>query len=270
MFYLLSAALWFAAPPADTFAETNRVAWCVVPFDKLKRTPAQRAEMLAGLGFSKFAYDWRAEHLPTFDAECAELQKRNIELFAVWFPAALNDDAKTLLKVIDRRKLKPQLWVMPAQPGKAGTDAAKAAEVAAGLKAVYAAAAERGLKFGLYNHGGWAGEPENMLAIAAALGPEAGIVYNLHHGHDHLDRFGKVLLAMKPRLLCLNLNGMTPGADKLGKKIMVLGTGESDRAILRDIQASGYRGPIGILGHTQDDAAETLRANIEGLRGLLK
>ena len=51
------------------FAQTNLVAWCIVPFDSKKRGPEERAAMLEWLGFSLFAYDYRAEHIPTFDAE---------------------------------------------------------------------------------------------------------------------------------------------------------------------------------------------------------
>ncbi len=43
---------------------------------------------------------------------------------------------------------------------------------------------------GLYNHGGWFGEPENQIAIIEHLKmSNVGIVYNLHHGHDHVERF---------------------------------------------------------------------------------
>jgi hypothetical protein len=52
------------AKPADIYAPDNLVAWCIVPFDAKKRSPAQRVEMLQSLGFNKYAYDWRAEHLP--------------------------------------------------------------------------------------------------------------------------------------------------------------------------------------------------------------
>jgi hypothetical protein len=39
--------------------------------------PAERVEMLRKLGFKKYAYDWRAEHLPTFDrAKYAPARKR--------------------------------------------------------------------------------------------------------------------------------------------------------------------------------------------------
>src|SRR5207244_1946506 len=72
-------------PETEIFARQNLVAWCIVPFDAKKRTPEQRAEMLDRIGIHRFAYDWRDEHLPTFEAELAALKKHAIELTAVWF-----------------------------------------------------------------------------------------------------------------------------------------------------------------------------------------
>ena len=53
-------------PASALFARSNLVAWCIVPYDGKQRTPAQRAEMLDRIGLHKFAYDWRAKHLPGF------------------------------------------------------------------------------------------------------------------------------------------------------------------------------------------------------------
>jgi sugar phosphate isomerase/epimerase len=263
MFTLLAVAL--AAPPADVFARDNLVAWCVVPFDGKKRGPEDRVAMLSGLGFTKYAYDWRAEHLPTFDREIQALQKHGVELTAVWFPAALNADAKALLGVIEKHKLTPQFWVMLGNPAGKSQDE-KVAAAAAQLKPVAEAAARLGCKVGVYNHGGWPGEPENQLAVIEKLGmANVGVVYNLHHGHDHLDRFPELLAKVKSHLLCLNLNGMVPGGDKAGKKILVLGQGDRDLDLLKAIRESGYRGPVGIIGHTMDDAAARLRDNLDGL-----
>src|SRR3954466_14321807 len=86
-----------AQPKKDVFARDNLVAWCIVPFDGKKRGPEERARMLAQPGFRHFAYDWRAEHIPTFDAEMAALKKHGVQLDAFWFPAALNKDARTIL-----------------------------------------------------------------------------------------------------------------------------------------------------------------------------
>src|SRR6187397_574994 len=110
---LLGALLCGAANGAPAlFARSNLVAWCIVPFDAKKRGPEERAAMLEKLGFKLFAYDYRAEHIPSFDAEMEALKRHNVQLLAWWFPGALNDEAKLILGVIKRHNLHPQLWVM--------------------------------------------------------------------------------------------------------------------------------------------------------------
>ncbi|MEA2708317.1 MAG: hypothetical protein QOF78_918, partial [Phycisphaerales bacterium] len=106
---LLAAAT--TKPATKIFARDNLVAWCIVPFDAKKRTPEQRAEMLERLGVKHFAYDWRDEHLPTFNAEIDALKRHGVELTAVWFPANLNADARKILATLEKHKLTPQLWV---------------------------------------------------------------------------------------------------------------------------------------------------------------
>ena len=269
--FLLAAGFVVSAEPkVDIFAKDNLVAWCIVPFDKKNRSPVERADMLARLGFKRFAYDWRAAHLPTFDEEVRELQKRGIELTAVWFPANLGPDARALLEVIAKHKLTPQLWVNLPAP-KADSQDAKVEAAAKVLQPIAAEAGKLGCKVAIYNHGGWPGEPENQLAIIDKLKlPNVGIVYNQHHGHAHLERFPMLLKAMMPHLMALNLNGMTAKGDTIGKKILPLGEGDLDSTLLKTIRDSGYRGLIGILGHTNDDAEERLRDNLDGLAWLLK
>ena len=256
------------------FTRDNLVAWCIVPFDARKRGPEERVAMLKRLGIKRFAYDWRAEHLPTFDREVSLLRKEGIELTAVWFPANLGDDAQRLLAVIRKHKLRPQLWVsMGGGGGPASSPAEQQRKVEAharALRPVAEAAAKFGCSVALYNHGGWFGEPENQLAILDVLRlPNVGIVYNLHHGHDHLDRFPDLLHKMKPYLLALNLNGTVKGGDRSGRKILPLGQGDEDLRLLRAIVESGWRGPVGVLGHTQDDAEARLRDNLDGLAWLV-
>ena len=97
----------------DLFGRSNLVAWCIVPFDGRKRGPEERAAMLEKLGFKSFAYDYRAEHIPTFDAEMDALQRHHIRLLAWWFPTQLNDEARLILEVLKRHELRGvQLWVM--------------------------------------------------------------------------------------------------------------------------------------------------------------
>ncbi len=258
------------------FDRSNLVAWCIVPFDAKKRGPEERAAMMEKLGIKRYAYDWRAEHLPTFDAELAAIKRHGIELTAVWFPGSLDNDAKFLLEALARHGIKTQLWVTGGgEPAKTPDEQkSRVAAEAARIQPIAAAAAKQGCTVALYNHGGWFGEPENQIEIIKALSQvgisNVGIVYNLHHGHEHLGRFATLLQTMKPHLLALNLNGMTRDGDKQGKKILVIGEGEEDRALLEAIRASGWRGPVGILNHTDEDAETRLRANRDGLETLVK
>ncbi len=253
------------------FAPENLVAWCIVPFDAKKRGPQERVAMLRELGFTRYAYDWRAEHLPTFDEELRLLKANDIKLEAVWFPAALDEDARTILDLLKKHDLHTQLWVTMGDPATNHQEqAAKVSVAVETLASIAREAAAIGCRLELYNHGGWFGEPENQIEIIRALAmPNVGIVYNLHHGHDHLDRFEKLLPVMLPHLDALNLNGMDTGGDRVGRKILPLGEGSNDLDLLQVIRTSGYRGPIGILGHTDDDARERLLDNLDGLRWLL-
>ncbi len=264
------------AADVSLFARTNLVAWCIVPFDAKKRGPEERAAMMERLGFKHFAYDYRAEHIPQWDAELDALQRHGISLDAWWFPSAMNDEAKRAIELFRRHGVKPQLWVTGggAAPKSPEEQRARVEAEAKRLRPIAEAAASIGAKVALYNHGSWFGEPENQLAIIEQLKRDGitnvGLVYNLHHGHEHLDRFPALLQAMKPHLLALNLNGMVKDGDKAGKKILVLGTGDLDLTLLKTIRDSGWRGPVGILNHTDEDAEARLRANLDGLEKLVK
>jgi putative heme-binding domain-containing protein len=260
-----------AEPVTRLFARENLVAWCIVPFDSKKRGPEDRAAMLKRLGFTHFAYDYRAEHVPTFDAEMKALKANGIQLSAFWFPAGLNAEARTILDVLKRHDIKTQLWITLGDPAPSEKQqTAKIAAAARIIRPIAEEAAKIGCSVALYNHGSWFGEPENQIAIIDHLKlKNVGIVYNLHHGHDHLDRFPELLKKMQPHLWALNLNGMVKNGDKLGKKILPLGQEDLDLDLLKIIAASGYSGPIGILGHTNDDAEERLRDNLDGLDWLV-
>jgi len=257
------------------FARTNLVAWCIVPFDSKKRGPEERATMLEQLGFKMFAYDYRAEHIPTFDAEVEALQRHHVQLLAWWFPTSLNSEAQQILEVLQRHKIQAQLWVMGGgAPTKTPEEQQARVESETGrIKSIAAAAAKIGCTVGLYNHGSWFGEPENQLAIIEKLRAggvtNVGIVYNLHHGHEHLDRFPALLQKMKPYLYVLNINGMVRDGERSGRKILPLAQGDLDLSLLRTVRASGWHGPVGILNHTDEDADARLRDNLAGLDWLV-
>ena len=269
----LCAAVWSgspshaaeAAPEGGVFAKSNLVAWCIVPFDAKQRSPQQRAEMLLRLGIRKLAYDWRGEHVPTFEDEILQCQKHEIEYFAFW------GSHPEIFPLLAKHRQKPQFWI--TVPSPAGSQEERVAAAAKQLSAMAEKTRDVGCQLGLYNHGGWGGEPRNMVAVVERLRAEGqndhvGIIYNLHHGHDHIQDFAEVLALMKPYLLCLNLNGMNDGAKP---KILPVGAGQHDRPMIEAVKSSGYAGPIGILDHRSDmDAEVALRQNLDGLKKLLE
>lgn len=250
----------------DLFAEDNLVAWCIVPFDAKKRGPAERAEMLVRLGLKRVAYDWREEHVATFEEEILQYKKHELEFFAFW------DVHEEALKLFEKYDLHPQIWRIAPTPN-VESQAERVAAAAKQMLPYVNRAKQLGCKFGIYNHGGWSGEPENMIAICKWLhehagGEHVGIVYNFHHGHEHIEDFGALLDLMKPYLLCLNINGMNTDAKP---KIVSLGQGEHERKMLQTVLESGYAGPIGILDHRVEmDAEESLGQNLDGLKAVVK
>ncbi|MFH1922930.1 MAG: TIM barrel protein [Planctomycetota bacterium] len=251
---------------ASVFAKDNLVAWCIVPFDASKRGPQERAEMLKRLGITKVAYDWRAEHVPTFEEEILAYKEHGLEYFAFW------SWHPEMAPLITKHGIKPQIWQIIPGP-QPGTQEEMVEAAAKQLLPLVEQTRELGCKLALYNHGGWGGEPENMAAVCRwlrenAKGDHVGIVYNLHHGHEHIGDFAESLATMMPYLLCLNLNGMNDGANP---KILPIGRGRHDKRLIETIAESGYRGPIGILDHRADtDAERSLRENLDGLKNLLR
>jgi sugar phosphate isomerase/epimerase len=149
-------------------------------------------------------------------------------------------------------------------PEEAG--AQRAAEI---LAPIARAAAERGCKLGLYNHGGWFGEPDHQIQIIETLrdrGVEnVGMVYNFHHGHEHVKDFADRARRMAPYLLTVNVNGMRID----GPKILSFGHGIEEAKMIDALLDAGYAGPIGILGHREDrDAEECLQESLQGLEQL--
>ncbi len=232
--------------------------------------------MLERLAFTKFAYDYRAEHIPTFDAEIDALKRHHVELLAWWFPITMNTEAQKILDVLGRHKIGAQLWVMGGGSPTRTAEEQQARVVAEAnrIKTIAVAAQKVGCSVALYNHGSWFGEPENQIAIIENLRAggvtNVGIVYNLHHGHDHLDRFPALLQKMKPYLVALNINGTVRDGETSGRKIVPLAQGDLDLSLLKTIRDSGWRGPIGILNHTDEDAETRLRDNLDGLDWLVR
>lgn len=269
------AAATAPALPAALVAPENLLAWCIVPYDSPPRSPAARLAMLRRLGLTQYIWDWRPEHLASLPEELALAREAGIRIRGVWLWIDANNDApgrlgpsnRAVLDAVFAAGLRCEFWVgFNANVFASAPD--EAARVAAGtahLAPLLAELRAHGSVLGLYNHGDWFGEPLNQLRILGALGDpaDAGLVYNFHHAHDQLSRFGSFLPAMVPRLLAVNVSGVHPG----GPKILPIGEGTVETALLAALVRSGYRGPLGVLGHVEDTDVEPILArNLAGLR----
>lgn len=256
------------------YAKSNLLAWCVVPFDSLERGPQERAAMLKELGISKLAYDWREKHLPTFPDELQALKENQIELNAVWFwistPQAdqLDSANQVMFNMVKENNIKTDFWIGIDKGFFEGlTDEEKLDKGVAAVKSLHKLASDVGCTINLYNHGDWFGEPDNQIRIIEKSGlKDVGIIYSFHHAHSQIADFPARLNRMLPYLKAININGMKVN----GPQILPVGQGESELEMLKTIKASGYNGPIGLLGHiAEKDVKQVLEGNIEGLKKLL-
>lgn len=252
----------------------NIIAWCIVPFDVKERGPKERAEMLNKLGITMLAYDWREKHVPTFEEEIEQLKKHNIKLQAFWYYSGANPENDknfaTIIAVLKKHHVKTEIWCMVS--GIKGLDEMtqeeKVRAVAKPVAYMADKAAEIGCKLGLYNHGGWYGEPENQLQIIDYLKkPNIGIVYNFHHAEEHVEAFPVFFPKLIPHLLALNLSGLKKGNPV---KVVPIGQGDAELDMIKIVKNSTYKGPIGIINEdTAPDAEVGLRLNMDGLKEIL-
>jgi sugar phosphate isomerase/epimerase len=281
--HLLACTALSAATPLESGAETllplaareNLLAWCVVPYDSKHRGPAERIAMLKRLGLSQYVWDWRQEHLKDLSEEIRLSKEAGLRMRGVWLwidetqdqPGKLGANNEAVFKAIEDSGTVMEFWLGFHDNFFAGLDdEARVKKGVAMVSHLRDRAKRNGGSVALYNHGGWFGEPENQLRVIAAAGGDGlGIVYNFHHGHHQISRFPEILTAMLPHLRAVNINGMKPD----GPKILTIGSGTHEKEMLRQLEKSGYRGPLGILCHVEDaDAEEILRANLDGLKNI--
>lgn len=256
-------------PP--NFKRENLVAWCIVPFDVKKRSPMERAAMVSRLGLKRVAYDWREDHVPLFEEEMAAYQAEGIEFFAFW------SGHEAAYPLFEKHRIKPQIW-STLKTGKGLSNNEKISSAVEDLTPLAQKTRDKGLALGLYNHGGWGGLPDNMVAVCKALREKGfdhvGLVYNFHHAHPRITQFDDDLKKMKPYLLCVNLNGMANPAkvdvSKNENRTKAIGTGDHEEEMIATLIEQQYQGAVGILGHVATrDVEEVLRENIEGLEKIL-
>lgn len=259
---------------SPAFEKDNLLAWCIVPFDAEQRGPEARAAMLEELGITMLAYDWRNEHIPTFDDEWKALNRHNITLQGFWMMTGKDPEhdegVEVIFDFLERNNVRTQLWLFVTE--WEGFDGLRQEEkleaVAQRVAYITDRAAALGCDVGLYNHRGWFGEPENQLAIIGQLNrPNIGIVYNFHHAVKDHERFSEFFPKIKPHLYALNLAGIRASDDE---QFYGLGEGDIEQRLIRIVLESDYDGPVGIINHDrQRDARVGLLKEMEGLKAIL-
>jgi hypothetical protein len=274
---IVSVLFLFRCQPEqkDQLDMDNYYAWCIVPFDSMNRTPMQRISMLKELGFESYAYDWRKRHLDEMAHELKLAEENDIDIYAIWMwingkdsVGALSAENERILQIIEDTGTRTQLWIGVSEDWFEGLSADSSL-----LKAIYLVdyislrAEELKCSVGLYNHGGWFGDPENQVQIIKSLpGRKIGIIYNFHHAHEHLKEYPDLVELMLPYLWAVNLNGMR----EEGPKILPIGEGDFEDTMIDILDCNGFDGPYGILGHVEDaDVKVVLQRNLTGLRDML-
>ena len=280
LIYVLAATLVYSCKPQYTdnmkMLETEQlIAWCVVAFDANERTPEDRALMLKDLGMKRLAYDYRDRHLPDFEKEISILADNDIELCAVWLwiqeekDQLLDPNSEFVVSVLEENEVATTLWLsFPDNFFEGLNDDQKMSKAVAIIAELNERVERFGTSIALYNHGGWFGEPENLVKIVEALASDnISIVYNFHHGHHHIQHFNEHLKTMLPYLSTLNLNGM----NIEGPKILDIGKGKEEQKMLKMVIDAGYDGNFGIIGHTEgENISIVLKRNLAGLESILQ
>lgn len=259
---------------ASIFETDNLFAWCVASHDKGKRNAEDRCAMLQSLGFTGQAWGNRmagVKDLPRFEEEMAAMKAHGLKLVARYVPSSCpHDEKRKILDAAVHHGQKPQIWATgaPVSPEPA-SQTQRVAEQLEVFEPWARVAADYGLKVGLYNHAGWCGHPDNQLAIIHALHDRGldnvGIALCQHWSHDWLDAFEAKLQEIKPYLLAISLSGMTRDGVQKGQQFLPVGAGDEDLRLLGALERSGWRGPVGLINHTDIDAAERLPDHLAGL-----
>lgn len=246
--------------------------------------------MLRSIGISRIIWDWRDEHVHTFDAELDALRQYQIELSGIWTPSPMpapeehdyssrfgvvSERIKTLITEAARRGYTPDLWTqiafggagIPSTPSEQvhHTEVIRAADHLTGLVRL---ARGHGMCVVLTNHGGWAGEPRTLIDIVSELARRGlgnvGIGFRLQHAHHLIADLDHHIAAMSEHLVAVMLSGADAGAELTGRLILPFGAGSRDRWITHAILESGWQGRLVVHAVGNDDSEARLLDSLEG------
>jgi hypothetical protein len=270
------------AQPANAAAGTrslwdhdNLVACVVNHFDSKARDGEQVAQMLNDLGITKYSYNWREADVAKFDDEIDAMQKHKVQLVAWVLYGSENPHFQLILDTFKRHHIHPQLWVEETQKGfetqpTADQQKDQVNREADRIAPLVKQAAPYGVKIILYNHNGWFGMEDNEIAVINRLKQRGvtnvGMVYNFTHArdkaHDDSKDFPALWARMKPHVVEVNITGMAMDDNA---HVLYPSQGDGELDMLRTIQKSGWRGPIGITAEKGGNAEFTLTNYLLGL-----
>ena len=246
--------------------------------------------MLHSVGLTKIIWDWRDEHIDTFDAELDALRQHHIELAGMWTPSPMpafeepdyssrfgvvSTRIKTLITEAARRGHTPDLWTQiafggpgtPSAPSEQvhGAEVVRAADHLTGLVRL---ARGHGMCVVLTNHGGWAGEPRTLVDIVSELARRGlgnvGIGFRLQHAHHLIADLDHHLATMSEHLVAVMLSGADAGAELTGRVILPFGAGSRDRWVTHALLESGWQGQLVVHAVGNDDSEARLLDSLEG------
>lgn len=254
----------------------NLVACVVNHFDSKARGPEETAQMFNSLGITKLAYNWREPDVANFDAQIDAMQKHGIEIQAWVLYGSGNAHTQLILDTFKRHNIHPPLWIEETGQGREAADVQTTPEQqqqrindeADKIAPLAKLAAPYGVKIVLYNHNGWLGMEDNQLAVIARLKErgvkDVGMVYNFTHARDKLHDDSKVFATLWPKMKAhvveVNITGLA-----MDGTVLYPSQGDGELDMLRIIQKSGWRGPIGITAEKGGDAQINLRNYILGV-----
>lgn len=275
-FLFLGISLHWALPTDAGQPSANQpahplFAFCMDTHDAKKRTLAEQAEMLKGLGFDGAGHvglENVAERVRTLDAAGLKLflvgLRVNLAAKDQPYPAA---QVKEVLPLVKGRNVAMYVTLVGMKPG----DPAGEPVAVPLLRELADLARESGVDVVLYPHtGDWLVRMDHAVQLAEKVDrPNLGVIFNLCHFLRNEDpaTLDAVLESAKPYLFMVSINGAEPEAKSepgWAKLIQPLDQGTLDiHALLKTLDKLDYTGPIalmcyGIGGDARDHLARSM------------
>jgi sugar phosphate isomerase/epimerase len=250
------------------------------PYPRNDIPPAAQLDMLKELGYAGIA--WTEEPPAQVKAVAAEADKRGLKVFAIYCAAQVTPDgdlkhAPHLPQIMEA--LKGQCTVVWLHLGGKGPafDALTGREpLVKKLRGLADVAAANGLRVAVYPHvGEWTARFGDATRLAKVVAhPRFGVTFNLCHclAMGDEQRIPALLQDAKAVLFAVTVNGADAGVGKpeWRRLIQTLDRGSFDvGALLRQLRAAGYTGPIGLQGYgLSGDRRDNLRVSLSAWRKL--